>query len=102
MSRFAGWIVSAGLALLVDTRKRWHGVTLLCVTHDIGETKLFDRVLVIDNGRLVEDGQPARLAATSSLYRRLLNAEREVLDQLWDSTDWRRVLIRDGLAHEVT
>lgn len=89
-------------ALLVDTRKRWHGVTLLCVTHDIGETKLFDRVLVIDNGRLVEDGQPARLAATSSLYRRLLNAEREVLDQLWDSTDWRRVLIRDGLAHEVT
>lgn len=88
-------------ALLVDALKRWHGVTLLCVTHDIGETKLFDRVLVIDDGRLVEDGQPARLAAAPSRYRRLLNAEREVLGQLWDSKDWRRVVIRDGHAHEM-
>jgi ATP-binding cassette subfamily B protein len=88
-------------ALLVDALKRWHGVTLLCVTHDIGETKLFDRVLVIDDGRLVEDGQPARLAVVPSRYRRLLNAEREVLAQLWDSKDWRRVVIRDGHAHEM-
>jgi ABC-type transport system involved in cytochrome bd biosynthesis fused ATPase/permease subunit len=88
-------------ALLVDARKRWHGVTLLCVTHDIGETKLFDRVLVFDDGRLVEDGQPARLAATPSRYQRLLNAEREVLGQLWDTNDWRRIVIRDGHAHEV-
>jgi ABC-type transport system involved in cytochrome bd biosynthesis fused ATPase/permease subunit len=88
-------------ALLVDALKRWHGVTLLCVTHDIGETKLFDRVLVIDDGRLVEDGEPARLAVVPSQYRRLLNAEREVLGQLWDSKDWRRVVIRDGHAHEI-
>ena len=87
-------------ALLADARKRWHGVTLLCVTHDVGETQLFDRVLVIDDGRIVEDDHPARLAAAPSRYRRLLNAEREVLGQLWDSGDWRRVLIRDGHAHE--
>jgi ATP-binding cassette subfamily B protein len=88
-------------ALLAEVRKRWQGVTLLCVTHDIGETKLFDRVLVIDDGRLVEDGQPACLAAAPSRYWRLLNAEREVLHQLWNGKDWRRVAIRDGLAHEV-
>ena len=88
-------------ALLADARKRWHGVTLLCVTHDVGETKLFDRVLVIDDGRIVEDGEPGLLAAAPSRYRRLLNAEHEVLGQLWDSGDWRRVVIRDGRAHEV-
>jgi ABC-type bacteriocin/lantibiotic exporter with double-glycine peptidase domain len=87
-------------ALLADVRKRWHGVTLLCVTHDVGETNLFDRVLVIDDGRIVEDGHPERLAAASSRYRQLLNAEREVLGQLWDSGEWRRVTIRDGRAHE--
>jgi ATP-binding cassette subfamily B protein len=87
-------------ALLLDARKRWHGVTLLCVTHDVGETKLFDRVLVIDDGRIVEDDQPGRLAAAPSRYQKLLNAEREVLGQLWDSGDWRRVVIRDGRAHE--
>jgi ABC-type transport system involved in cytochrome bd biosynthesis fused ATPase/permease subunit len=87
-------------ALLVDARRRWRGVTLLCVTHDIGETQLFDRVLVIDDGRLVEDGPPARLAATASRYRRLLHAEGEVLGRLWDGNDWRRIVIRDGRAHE--
>jgi ATP-binding cassette subfamily B protein len=74
-------------------------VTLLCVTHDVGETGLFDRVLVVDGGRIVEDDRPDRLAAAPSRYRRLLEAEREVLGRLWDSGDWRRVTIRDGHAH---
>jgi ATP-binding cassette subfamily B protein len=86
--------------LLVDARKRWHGVTLLCVTHDVAETKMFDRVLVIDDGRVLEDDRPERLAATPSRYQRLLEAEREVLGRLWDNEDWRRVMIRDGRAHE--
>jgi ABC-type bacteriocin/lantibiotic exporter with double-glycine peptidase domain len=97
---FRGMDRDARSALLVDARRRWRGVTLLCVTHDIGETQLFDRVLVIDDGRLVEDGPPARLAATASRYRRLLHAESEVLGRLWDGNDWRRIVIRDGRAHE--
>jgi ABC-type multidrug transport system fused ATPase/permease subunit len=88
-------------ALLVDARKRWHGVTLLCATHDIDETQLFDRVLVIDDGQVVEDGQPACLGAAPSRYQSLLSAEREVLGQLWVSKDWRRITVRDGHAHEV-
>ena len=87
-------------ALLGDVRKRWRGVTLLCVTHDIGETKLFDRVLVIDARRILEDGQPDVLAAAPSRYRELLQAERDVLGQLWESDDWRRIQVRDGRAHE--
>jgi ATP-binding cassette subfamily B protein len=87
-------------ALLATARKRWHGATMLCVTHDVGETQLFDRVLVIEDGRIVEDDHPARLAAAPSRYQELLEAEREVLGRLWDGGDWRRVVIRDGRAHE--
>jgi ABC-type bacteriocin/lantibiotic exporter with double-glycine peptidase domain len=85
--------------LLVDIRRRWHGVTLLCVTHDVGETRLFDRVLVVDDGRIVEDDQPDRLAAAPSRYRQLLDAESDVLGQLWESGYWRRVAIRNGRVH---
>ena len=85
--------------LLVDIRRRWHGVTLLCVTHDVGETRLFDRVLVIDDGRIVEDEHPDRLAAVPSRYRQLLDAEGDVLGQLWESGYWRRVAIRNGRVH---
>jgi ATP-binding cassette subfamily B protein len=65
----------------------------------VGETKLFDRVLVIDDGRIIEDGHPECLAAAPSRYRQLLHAEREVLGQLWESDDWRRVMIRAGRIH---
>ncbi len=85
--------------LLVDIRRRWHDVTLLCVTHDVGETRLFDRVLVIDDGRIVEDDHPDRLAAAPSRYRQLLDAEGDVLGQLWESGYWRRVAIRNGRVH---
>ncbi|MBV9247964.1 MAG: ATP-binding cassette domain-containing protein [Acetobacteraceae bacterium] len=86
-------------SLLVNVRSRWRGVTLLCVTHDVSETRLFDRVLVIDDGRIIEDGQPEQLTALPSRYRQLLNAERDVLGQLSESGDWRRVAIRDGRVH---
>ena len=34
------------------------GRTLLCVTHDVGETLGFERVLVLEDGRIEEDGRP--------------------------------------------
>ncbi len=46
--------------LLAEARRGGANVTLLCVTHDVGETRGFDRVLVVENGRLVEDGAPRR------------------------------------------
>jgi len=89
-------------ALLADARRCWAGVTLLCVTHDVGETALFDRVLVVEDGRIVEDGAPERLAAAPTRYRSLLHAERAALARMWDSAAWRRVTIRDGRAHEAS
>jgi ATP-binding cassette subfamily B protein len=82
--------------LLADARAWWQGATMLCVTHDVGETLAFDRVLVVDGGRIVEDGAPSVLAASPSRYRELLEAERAVREQMWNSQAWRRMTIQDG------
>jgi ATP-binding cassette subfamily B protein len=84
--------------MLDAARTRWRGTTLLCVTHDLAETRVFDRVLVIDQGRLVEDGAPAELAADNgSRYAQLL-AEEEVAHQRWNR--WRRVRVEAGRVQE--
>lgn len=82
--------------LLADARLCWRHSTLLCVTHDIEETLSFDRVLVIENGQIVEDGKPADLLASDSRYRDLLHAERAVLSQLWGGSVWRRLQLDNG------
>jgi ATP-binding cassette subfamily B protein len=83
--------------LLARARRLWQGATLLAVTHDIEETLYFDRVLVIENRRLVEDGRPAELAERpGSAYRRLLVAEREVRATLWADPGWRRLRVEGG------
>ena len=51
-------------------RQWWRGATLLWVTHDIAETESFGRVLVIDGGRIVEDGDPAELGRRAGLALR--------------------------------
>jgi ATP-binding cassette subfamily B protein len=83
--------------LLERVRQRWHEATLLCITHDVGETLPFERVLVVEGGRVVEDGAPARLVGVAtSRYRALLDAETEVRTGLWSSNAWRRLRLVGG------
>jgi ABC-type bacteriocin/lantibiotic exporter with double-glycine peptidase domain len=83
--------------LLEQARSHWDGITLLCITHDVGETRSFPRVLVIENGRIVEDGPPAELAEQpGSRYRSLLVAEQAVRRDLWASAGWRRFTLDGG------
>ena len=83
--------------LLARARQWWRGATVLCITHDVGETQGFGRVLVVDGGQIVEDGAPADLAARpGSRYRALLDAEREVRQGLWSSDIWRRLWLEEG------
>jgi ATP-binding cassette subfamily B protein len=83
--------------LLAQARQHWQRATLLCVTHDVGETLSFPRVLVIEEGRIVEDAPPAELAAQpDSRYRSLLDAEQVVRQNLWASTAWRRLVMEAG------
>jgi ABC-type transport system involved in cytochrome bd biosynthesis fused ATPase/permease subunit len=83
--------------LLARARCWWQAATVLCITHDVGETQGFDRVLVVEGGQIVEDGAPAHLGARSgSRYRTLLEAERQVREGLWSSGVWRRLRLEGG------
>jgi ATP-binding cassette subfamily B protein len=84
-------------AVLARARERWRDSTLLYVTHDVAETQAFDRVLVLEGGRVIEDGPPALLVAREgSRYRALLAAEREVHARLDGSAAWRRLRLAGG------
>lgn len=86
--------------LLGDARHWWRDVTLLCVTHDVAETRDFDRVIVIEGGRIVEDGAPARLAVAGSRYHALLEAEAKVQANIWGNSAWRHLEVSGGQVTE--
>lgn len=86
--------------LLARARARWANATLLCITHDVAETASFPRVVVIDRGRVVEDGDPAVLAQRDGTYAELLRAEAATRALLWQSDVWRRLRIDAGRVRE--
>jgi len=93
-------------SLLERTRRLWRAATLLCITHDVHETLAFDRVLVIADGRVIEDGRPSALAAQAgSRYRTMLDAEETIREGLWKGAGWRELTLDHGeltdVRHEV-
>ena len=60
--------------LLTGLRQHWRAATLLYVTHDLHEASTFDRVLVIEEGAVVEDGPPGELAAAGGAFAALCAA----------------------------
>ncbi len=83
--------------LLNETRTWWwSNATLLCVTHDVAETLSFNQV-VVEDGQIIEDGEPGQLAVQDSRYRDLLDAEKLVRQQLWKGKEWRKIQIQNGL-----
>lgn len=84
-------------ALLAHTRQHWAAATMLYVTHDVSETRAFDRVVVVEHGRIVEDGDPLQLAQmASSRYRRLLLTHESLQSRFATSTDWKRIRLESG------
>jgi ATP-binding cassette subfamily B protein len=87
--------------LLSQARRLWSDKTLLCVTHDVSETQSFDRVLVVEGGKVVEDNAPSLLAGQEGTrYRAMLDAEEAVRTGLWANDGWRSLSLRDGLVVE--
>jgi ABC-type bacteriocin/lantibiotic exporter with double-glycine peptidase domain len=98
---FRGLDRTARQRLLAGVRRYWQDATLLCITHDIGETQGFARVVVMEAGRVVEDAPPAVLAAQpGSRYRAFLDEEVAVRSGLWESVAWRRLWLADGHVRE--
>lgn len=87
--------------LLARARRLWREATLLCITHDVGETLAFDRVVVVEGGRIVETEAPGTLAALpASRYRAMLEAEVAVREKLWSGGAWRRLWLEGGRLTE--
>jgi ATP-binding cassette subfamily B protein len=87
--------------LLARARAHWKDTTLLCVTHDVADTADFSRVLLVEGGRIVEDGAPAELAALEgSRYRAMLEADKQVRAALWDAVGWRWLRLVRGRLEE--
>jgi ABC-type transport system involved in cytochrome bd biosynthesis fused ATPase/permease subunit len=80
----------------------WRKATLLCITHDVGQTRTFDQVVVVKEGRVVESGCPRELEGRSgSVYRELLDREAALQRRFRESTVWRRLrLVEGGLIEE--
>jgi ATP-binding cassette subfamily B protein len=99
---FRGLDRSQRRALLGEARRLWAEATLLCVTHEIEETLPFPRVLVVEAGRIVEDGVPEALSRDpSSRFARLLAADRETRAGVWGSEgDWSRLELQGGRLAE--
>ncbi|NOQ14223.1 MAG: ATP-binding cassette domain-containing protein [Methyloprofundus sp.] len=87
-------------ALLAQAREHWAEATLIFISHDVAETQDFDRVLVIEQGRIIEDAPPAQLLMQASRYRALLEAERVVREDLWADAEWRCLWLENGELKE--
>lgn len=52
-----------------------HGRTTIVITHSIALARTADRVLVLENGRIVEDGPPEQLVAQGGTFNRLARSQ---------------------------
>jgi ATP-binding cassette subfamily B protein len=94
---FRGLDASQRVLLLEQCRSRWRGATMLVVTHDVSATVTFDRVLVLADGKLVEEGRPAELRTRAgSLYSSMLLDGARASEATWASTEWTRWCMERG------
>jgi len=84
-------------SMLHRARRRWQGATLLLVSHDVSDTVALDRVLVVEDGTIVEEGAPAALLADArSAYSRLVAADAALRAEVWSPARWQRRVVDGG------
>lgn len=98
---FRGLEREVRLSLARRAQEAWRGATMLFVSHDIEHALEFERVLVVENGRIVEDGDPRSLAVTATRFADLLRAERRLLDDVWSPRAWDRLRVAGGTVRKV-
>ena len=87
--------------LMARARRHWPHATLICITHDLQETLEFNRVLVVEQGRIVEDDRPSALMnQPDSRYRALMDADAVLRKNYWASETWRTLYLDAGRVRE--
>jgi ABC-type bacteriocin/lantibiotic exporter with double-glycine peptidase domain len=80
--------------LLSKARELWRHATFLYVTHDISEAAAFGRVLVVENGTIVEDGAPDELLhQDGSRFRAMYDSDVAVQKRFKSNKFWRKLRI---------
>ena len=98
---FRGLDRDARRAMLARLRDYWYAATLMHVTHDVSDTLAFKRVIVVEGGRVVEDGHPqALLNDPASAYRALVDADETLARALWQDPSWVQLEVSEGQARE--
>ena len=83
--------------LLSEVRQQFRDTTLVCVTHDVGNTVGFDKVVVMENGSMIEYGDPRSLLSQESRYRELIEANERCHDEIWGAaSSWNQVHLEGG------
>jgi ABC-type bacteriocin/lantibiotic exporter with double-glycine peptidase domain len=86
---------------LAAARRRFADATVFFITHDVRDTLDFDRVVVLEQGRIIEHGPPRELWATAaSRYRALFDEDAAVQRHVWSHPVWRRLRMTSGVLSD--
>ena len=64
------------LAIQAALDRLMHGRTVIAIAHRLSTLRSFDRIIVMDQGHIIDDGSPDELAARQGPYRELLRKQR--------------------------
>jgi ATP-binding cassette subfamily B protein len=64
------------LAIQAALDRLMHGRTVIAIAHRLSTLRSFDRIIVMDEGHIIDDGSPDELAARPGPYRELLRKQR--------------------------
>jgi ABC-type bacteriocin/lantibiotic exporter with double-glycine peptidase domain len=88
-------------SLLARARQHFAKATMIFVTHDVPDTLDFQRVLVVEQGRIIEQGSPRELyEKTDSRYRTLCDQEKNTHNHLFSDSMWRHLKMSSGVLSE--
>ena len=86
---------------LTIARRQFTAATMFFITHDVADTLDFDRVVVLEHGRILEQGRPRALwADATSRYRALFDEDEVIQLSVWSHPIWRRVRMANGVLRE--